>query len=251
MTVAKFKILYTNENKSFIRKFLLNPFLYILSKLFPKNFESYKFKIISFIKKFGLFKTFIYRLLKSIFLKIKYPKYYNLPASHIISLDALIKFLKILEKKRIHFFFIGGSLLGAIRQESFAGRPTDVDLGIKENDLSKLLDSIPLIIKGGATIVRRWPFNKVNRLQIFFPFALIDIAVYRKKNKKWLGEVEKYYNNKFKGITFNISDLENLVPVHAYGKKFFAPNNSTSYLKKKYGEKWKIPNKKQFFWKSC
>ena len=45
---------------------------------------------------------------------------------------------------------------------SFAGRPTDIDLGIKEDQLPKLLESIPLLIRSGARFVRTRPFLKID-----------------------------------------------------------------------------------------
>jgi len=160
----------------------------------------------------------------------------------------LIKFLKILKKEEISFFLTGGSLLGAVRQESFAGKPSDVDLGIREEQLPRLLKAIPLLIKNGAANIRRWPLNRTKRLQIFFPFTLIDVGIYKKKGKIWVGETENFYDKKFKGITFPIKDLENLSYVKAYGLKFLAPANPETYLRKKFGKNWKTPDKKQFFW---
>ena len=69
-----------------------------------------------------------------------------------------------------------------MRQESFAGRPSDIDLGIKEDQHSKLLDAIPLFKKIGAVSIRRQTFEKLAKLQILFPFILVDIGVFCKKN---------------------------------------------------------------------
>jgi hypothetical protein len=143
-----------------------------------------------------------------------------------------------------------------VRNESFAGRPSDIDLGIKEDQLPKLLNAIPLLIKSGARSIRRYPYYKPNnrlaRLQILYHFALVDIAVYRKKkvekNEVWIGETERTLNTKFNGITFPIEDLENLKPIELYGKKFLAPANPEMYLVKLFGKNWRTPDKKQFFW---
>jgi phosphorylcholine metabolism protein LicD len=87
---------------------------------------------------------FLLRLyLVSTYLKLRYPLYINLPPKHIYAFHILINFLKILKFQKIDFFLLAGSLLGAVRQESFAGRPTDVDLGIREDQLPKLFNSIP------------------------------------------------------------------------------------------------------------
>ena len=63
--------------------------------------------------------------------------------------------------------------MGAIRQESFAGRPKDLDLGIKEGQLQKLLDSFPLLLKAGARTIRVIKSkgqidNKIEKVQILF-----------------------------------------------------------------------------------
>ena len=115
-----------------------------------------------------------------IYLRFKYPFYFNLPNRHIFLLDALIKFLKVLESQKIDLFLTGGSLLGAMRHESFAD-VRDIDLGIKEDQFPKLFNAIPLLIKSGAVSIRRTSHNKSEILQVFLPFVLVDIAVYKKK----------------------------------------------------------------------
>jgi len=78
---------------------------------------------------------YLYLFSISFCLRIKYPMYFRLPSTQIYALHILIKFLKIVEMKKINFFLVGGCLLGAVRQKSFAGRPSDIDLGIKEKEL--------------------------------------------------------------------------------------------------------------------
>ena len=65
----------------------------------------------------------------------------------------------------------------------------------------------------------------------------------------WVGEIYKDIAEKINGVTFPITDLENLITVKAYGKNFFSPANPEIYLEKIYGKNWKVPDKKQFFWK--
>ena len=186
-------------------------------------------------------------------LKFRHPSYYSLPSRQIYAFYIAIKFLKILKPQKINFFLLEGSLLGAIRQESFAGRPADIDFGIKEDELQKLLDAFPLLIKSGIKTIKKEVNNKIEKIQILFPCILVDIAVYRKrnvgKNEMWVGEIYKDIAEKINGVTFPITDLENLITVKAYGKNFFSPANPEIYLEKIYGKNWKVPDKKQFFWK--
>ena len=243
----EFENLYVRP-KSLLRKVIQELFLKSLSKFFPKGFILYKNKIEAIIS------TIVYYFFRCpnfglliIYLKLRHPLYFKLPPKHIYTFCTLIKFLKILEKQKIDFFLLAGSLLGAVRQESFAGRPTDIDLGIKEDQFPKLLNAIPSLIKKGVRSVRKE--DKLLLLHIIFRYTLVDIAVFRRKNGMWIGETDKYYGQKFKGITFSIKDLEHLIPIKLYGKKFLAPANPEIYLEKKYGKNWRIPDKKQFAWK--
>jgi len=242
--------------KSLPRELSQKIFLKLLLKLVPKKFLPYKEKIKSIMNKIRYYLFFIK---KNIYLRFKYPYYFIVPVQHIHSLDTLLKFLEILKPKKIDFFLLYGSLLGAVRQESFAGRPKDVDLGIKEDQLQKLLDEIPLIIKKAAISHIRShgeiSVKKLKRLQLLFQNLIIDIEVFRKEDEMWKGETQKpylfekeIYDQNFNGSDFPISDLENLIHIKAYGKKFMAPNNPEVYLEKVYGKNWRTPNKKQFFW---
>ena len=246
--MEQFKILHV-KHKSLIRSLIQKLFLKFLLKLFPKKFLFYKNKI-KFIMNRSRF--YIHFCLMSIYLRFRYPLYYSLPFTQIYALYMAIKFLKILKPQKIDFFLLEGCLLGAVRQESFAGRPTDIDLGIREEQFQKLLDSIPLLIKDGAEIIRRYSRNKSKRLQIVYSRVLIDIAVYSKKNvgkdEVWIGEFDNLINQKFDGITFPIADLEHLITIKAYDKEFMAPANPEVYLEKVYGKNWRTPDKKQFFW---
>ena len=241
--------------KSLPRELIQKIFLKLLQILFPKKFLLYKDRIRSIMNKF---RNYLFFISKNIYLRFKYPRYFTLPIQHIHSIDRLLIFLEILKPKKIDFFLLYGSLLGAIRQESFAGRPKDIDLGIKEDQLQKLLDEIPLIMKNKAVASIRChgelSVQKLKRLQFLLHHSLIDVEVFRKKNEMWQGEpqklylIDEMYNRNFAGSVFPISDLENLLPIKVYGKKFLSPANPEIYLVQVYGKNWRIPNKKQFFW---
>jgi phosphorylcholine metabolism protein LicD len=247
--------------KGSARRLLQDLFLKILHRSFPNQFPIYKKKIRLIMNRTG----FIFRFYLAIFiLRLKYPLYFRLPSKQLYAVGTIINFLKVLEPLKIDFFLLEGCLLGAIRQESFAGGPKDLDLGIKEEQLQKLLDSFPLLLKAGASTIRIVKSkgkvdNKIKKVQILFPCTLMDIAIYRKKKieneEMWVGgfyplELTDSRNVKeqTEGIAFKASDLDNLITIKAYGKEFLAPANSSIYLEKIFGKNWKIPDKKQFFW---
>jgi len=245
----QFKKIYVKP-KSLLRGLVQRLFIKFLLKVFPKSFFSYKNKIKSIMNKIGFYSYFFSKV---IFLRFRYPLYFRLPSRQIYAFYIINKFLKILEKQKIDFFLLKGCLLGAVRQESFAGRPSDIDLGIKEDELQKLLDAIPLLKKNGAIFIRSQPYDKVENVQILLPCMLIDIAIFRKKKMDKDGmepaETKECYTEKFYGYAFPVQDLENLIPIKPYGKEFMAPANPEMYLKSIYGINWNKPDKKQFFWK--
>ena len=170
------KTLYAKP-KSLVRELVQKLFLKLLFKLFSKKSIFYKNKIKNIMNRSAFY---IYLYLAVTYLKLKYPLYYSLPAKQIYALYITIKFLEILKKQKIDFFLLGGTLLGAVRQESFAGRPSDIDLGIRREDLQKFIDAFPLLIKSGVKNIKE--DKEGNRIQILFPCLLMDIAIYEKKN---------------------------------------------------------------------
>jgi len=258
-SIEEFKILYHKPVRIDFKELIKKFFLKLLKIIFPKKFDLYENKIKKTVKKVRVkmlrsnitIERYLYLVMEHIFVRIKYLNYYYVPYNHLHAFHVLNKFIKILKSEKIDFFLVQGSLLGAVRQGNIAGSASDIDLGIKENQLQMLMNLIPLLKKRGVDWIRQWPNDKCERLQFFFPNQLVDVGIYRKENienkEVWIGETEKKYDQKFCGITFPISDLENLTNVKLYGKNFPAPDNSEIYLKKKYGENWKIPDKKQFF----
>ena len=243
------------KKKSLLRALIQKLFIKLLLKLFPKKFLSYKKKIKFIMNKSGYFLRLY---LASTYLRFRYPLYFRMPSTQLYAIGTVIKFLKILKPQNIDFFLMDGSLLGAVRQGSFAGRPKDIDFGIKEDKFPKLLDAIPLLKKIGAKFVReRFYKNKLTRLQIEFPGMLVDIGIYRKKNvegkemwgnedeTKWIEKTERGSGQKFDSLTF---PMDNLIPIKVYGREFLAPPNPEIYLEKKFGKNWRIPDKKQFYW---
>ena len=92
-----------------------------------------------------------------IFFFIKLPlrlKYYQsfrinklVPVNHLIAIDIIKELSKVYEPYGVKFFLTGGQLLGAVRQEAFAGRPKDIDLGLIDIHFDKFFKNIDLIKK--------------------------------------------------------------------------------------------------------
>ena len=237
--------------KGTVRDKIQKVFLFLLKKIAQNKYLFYRDKARYFI---SLFKFYIYKIYRIVYLKIKYPKYYSLPYNQIRSLHATLKFLKISSNSAINFFLIDGALLGAVRHQSFAGRPSDVDLAIRgEKDYNKLKNLIPKLIKNKEiTQIRKRPCKAKNfkRLQINMFGTLIDVEIFKKKffrkKKLWVGDDSDSLK---KVNTFPVSDLNKLKLIKLYEEYFLSPANPKLFLKKKFGKSWAVLKKNQFIWK--
>jgi len=88
-------------------------------------------------------------------LRLKYYKLIRInkfvPLKHLTAIDIIQKLSKIYEPYGVKFFLRGGLLLGAVRQESFAGGPGDIDLGLIDTHFDKFYRNIYLIQKNFYT----------------------------------------------------------------------------------------------------
>ena len=185
------------------------------------------------------------------------PKYYKLkvPNRQILMLDTAIKVTQKLEDNGIEYCLIGGSLLGAIRQKAFAGRPSDFDVAIKERDWRKILSiqdqfvelglkvkdhtSIRLDKSSYGGIVHIWP--KILRPKT--RWGMIDIHVHTQVGDFWrfkysdpdLDEVPKFQ------ILIDFPERSDAIFGEIFGFHFPIPTNFEHYLLQAYGENWMTP----------
>ena len=185
---------------------------------------------------------------------LKYSKL-KVPFRQIFMLDTALKVSRKLEENGIDYCLIGGSLLGAVRQKAFAGRPSDFDIAIKDGDWQKVLSlehqltalglkikdhiSIRLDKTSYGGIVQIWP--KILRPKT--RWGMIDVHVHTQVGDLWrfkysdpdLDEVPKFQVL----IDFPFSSGSNLGEI--FGYRFPIPTNSEEYLLQTYGENWMTP----------
>ena len=173
-------------------------------------------------------------------------------------LDTALKFTRLLDKNNIDYVLLTGSLLGAVRQSAFAGRPRDFDLAIRKRDRQKLLDLIPTFKSERLCVYectgRR---DKANGFILAFPnllrfqdrWAEIDIHTYLEHGSGWRWD---RWDQDIPKISFELdfptSGSECFADVFSY--KFKIPANWEEYLTAVYGENWRTPDSKQFFWRN-
>lgn len=207
----------------------------------------------SFSKMFHLF-LFLYLSLP---LFIKFRKQ-QVPFRQVLMLDTALKFTELLDRYKINYVLLTGSLLGVVRQKAFAGRPRDFDIAIKKEDRVKLLQQIGQFkIDGFFMYECKGRRDKANGFIVAFPNMLrrqdkwgqIDVHTYTKSGEFWRWD---RWDHDIPKITFGIEFpiLGSEVYGELFGFKFKIPPNYEEYLVALYGSDWRVPNSKQYAWRS-
>lgn len=198
-----------------------------------------------------------------------YPRYRHLrvPLRQVLILDSALTVQKELESANIGFVICGGTLLGAVRQGAFAGRPGDFDLAIRENDVEKLMMLEPDFEKyhlsvldhkvssptnqvrfGGITIMPR-SFGKIyaNKCQIHIHIYEFIDGVWRWQ--RWRQDPTNP-DRKERQATLDFPSSLTGLTATVFGYKFPIPNNYEQNLITLYGQGWRTPNSKQYSWRT-
>ena len=245
-----------NEDKKSTEIIFIKPdniFKKILKNILPISLINLLFKLkLIYLDKY--IDYILYKVIKIFFLKFYHPVYKKIPTKHSSCLYSLNLFLSKTKKFNYNFFLTAGSLLGSIRQESFAGRPTDIDLGILGTKVDLFLKDLNKINKKGISRIDKFydDENSLTRVQILLLGEIIDIAIFKlckNSNKNlWKGEYKENNKKNEKYIYINYENLTDLEKCELYGFEYLCPSKPEIYLENKYGKDWKIPDKKQFIW---
>lgn len=142
---------------------------------------------------------------------------------------------------------MSGTLLGAIRQNSFAGKPGDIDLAINRLDLSKLKKYLNKNKK--KLNITQGPVIKGGTLWMRIKKETIDIVLFNETKSKLIGKCYCYYKKKKINLRLPKNTFANRERSNLYDVPIFVPKDYFYVIKRLYGKRWKIPNKKQFIWK--
>lgn len=200
--------------------------------------------------------------LRSLGLFFKY-RSLGIPFRQCMIFDTAMKVKSELERANIEFVICNGSLLGAVRQGAFAGRPGDFDLAVKEPDIDKVCLLEPRFRKVGLNFFDHRIHSPTN-LARFGSFSImpifcgkiwmerfqVHILVFHSVDNVWcwkrwskdqsdLTRVERKLQ-----IEFPCATLETTATI--FGQEFPIPNNYQEYLSLAYGAEWKTPSAKQY-----
>lgn len=176
----------------------------------------------------------------------------GVPLRQMVALDTLIQFRDIHEALGIRVFLVGGLLLGAVRQGSFAGRPGDLDVAVDipmhVASYAALLHELP--IPGLRRV--EWPTRRGRTDQLKIRSRLtVDVHVIEPAQREAAlptGECNGKIADGSRDVDFHFPLQSS--PSHFYanvlGHRFLVPNNYLDMLHEQYGSAWKKAKGPQF-----
>jgi len=170
----------------------------------------------------------------------------GIPKHQLFTFFVLKKFLKVCNNNSIRCFVFDGTLLGAVRDGKFAGRPGDLDFIVYEEDLV-MLKALGKVKppRHWRLIRKRWKM-KDNKLYFhlnFFGENLTLELIYSSKviHKDQLCLKMKSGNHIVDFYYFDLDDFVHFERAFIYGLEVNVPRNPEKYVKLLYGVDWTTP----------
>ena len=184
----------------------------------------------------------------------------GIPKHQVLVFFVLKKYVNFCNKNGIRYFVFDGTLLGAIRDGKFAGRPADLDFILYYEDFKKIESLIKLHPTGFLRFVRVMPILKkllvvhFGKLQIKMDRSYIPIVLFNKE----IIVIEQAFAKKvvsggqlclqvgsttpdFYFHFFPIDDFVDFEKAYIFGLEVNVPKNPRKYLELKYGTDWMTP----------
>jgi hypothetical protein len=159
----------------------------------------------------------------------------------------------------VKLFLRSGTLLGACRQQGFAGRPGDLDFWVLLPNMSarEYIKSINgLAAQFGLTAGPHYHWDGGTTAFDDDEIAIVrlhgaiyaDILIFEKIVRDGQFFYSEYLMDGRRGHLplILIADIENPTSLSIYGLEFCAPANSELLLAEEYGEEWRKPTSRQY-----
>lgn len=168
------------------------------------------------------------------------------PKTSTLYFFVLKKFLKVCKNNSIRCFVFDGTLLGAVRDGKFAGRPSDLDFIVYEEDLVMLKTFGKVKPPRHWRLIRkRWKMkdNKLYFHLSFFGENLTLELIYSSKviYKDQLCLKLKSSNHIVDFYSFDLDDFVYFERAYIFGLEINVPRNPEKYAELLFGRHWRIP----------
>lgn len=147
-----------------------------------------------------------------------------------VAKENLLDFHSILNKEKIEFGIIYGTLLGAVREKGFIVHDEDIDLYIKDVDKDNFLSLLFKLKQIGFNVAR----YDGSLISLIRNNDYIDVYFFKKNIfNKWICN----------GHVIESQYLDNYNKIDFLGETFNIPSNHIMFLESCYGKSWNIPKK--------
>ena len=184
----------------------------------------------------------------------------GIPKHQVLIFFVIKKYVDFCNKNDIRYVVFDGTLLGAIRNGKFAGRPSDLDFVLYYEDFNKIKSLIKTNPTGFLRFVRVMPILQkllvvhFGKLQIKTNKSYIPILFLKKE----ITSIEQAFAKEvvrsdqlclevgstdpgFDFDYFPIDDFINVEKASIFGLEVNVPRNPRKYLELKYGADWMTP----------
>jgi len=173
-------------------------------------------------------------------------------------LEALNYVVDILEKHNIQYWLDGGTLLGAVRHNSFIPWDNDIDIAFWMSDRDRIIKIISEEVKNHSTYtfvdastLRNFPSDCFYKIIRHDKYELLDLFAFDISDKYenaiykvwWkISNTDKKYIRK-PSYHFSKDTVLPLSKIKFENREYFAPNNPIKYVELQYGNYQIFPNK--------
>ena len=192
------------------------------------------------------------------FLRVRYFGQ-RIPRHQVASYFVLCRYLSLCRRHNIDTWAFDGTLLGAVRNSKFAGRPGDLDFIVNEDDAERLNSLITDFLFAKRSFIRWFPLFK-QTFAIEFHVSQSGTRIYRKIFV--LGQMLQMleltvaklelrdnsnlliFDSSLVGVDehrFDATDFSDYCDANIYGVQVRTPKNPVKYLEALYGADWMTP----------
>ena len=232
-------------------------------------------EIISKIYRFNMHKDFCWNspgIQSYLFLRnyYFYHKFKIVPFKQVTAYESLVRFKSICDDLNVSIYAAHGTLLGAIRSNSFAGRPKDLDFYVTSSDMDKVIKGLdrfstmaikPHRCKIHKAVFQFMPNRGVPISLVVYKLCTANRSLYERDTKYFINNydairnipliiydkefTQRVYKDSKNQIVFSniiLSDKEEKI----FDVNIKVPNNYLDLLSLQYDDNWSVPTGKQF-----
>jgi phosphorylcholine metabolism protein LicD len=162
----------------------------------------------------------------------------NVPVMSDMCASRLYKLIRdfksITEPHHLHYWIVGGTLIGALRHQGLIPWDDDLDIAIRDSDVSLFLQLEPLFQKLGYYYKKQGFGYKIVARDMPEP-NWIDIFVYMKEGSNFVLQNERHIWPK---EIYTIESVNNRV-LYKFGDDYiYGPGHAVEYLNRAHGTNW-------------